>query len=182
MLPSSRTYAFWLALLRIYVGAFWLEHGLGKLLGHPAFGAPDGFLPQYLSQQIPKVAGPYHDFLVNVVQPNVQTFGFLVEFGELAVGALLVLGLFTRVGGFVGVVLALNYFASKGQLTGLSSYAGLDILTAAVTAINVVLPTGSFLGLDAFGARRRRPVAAPVRAPSGPPPIIVPPSPPRGPA
>jgi len=182
MLPSPRTYAFWLALFRIYMGGFWLEHGVGKLLQHPAFGAPGGFLEQTMTGALAKTSGPYHDFLAGTVIANVSIFGALVEFGETATGALLLLGLFSRVGALVGVFLALNYWMSKGQYAGFSPFTGLDILAAAATAVHLVLPTGRFLGFDAFMGRRSRAVATsapppppPPPAQSGSPPLVTPP-------
>jgi uncharacterized membrane protein YphA (DoxX/SURF4 family) len=181
MLPSPRSYAFWLAIFRIYMGAYWLEHGLGKLMGHPPFAAPGGFFEAFLKDGVTKTSGPYHDFLAGVVVPNLSIFGSLVEFGETATGALLLLGLFSRLGGLLGVFLALNYWMAKGLYTGLSPYTGIDILTAVASALNVVLPTGRFLGLDAFMGRRRRVVAPSVPPPqrmpppTGPPPIVTPP-------
>ena len=39
MLPASQTYAGWLAALRIFTGAFWLAHGVPKLLNPTFFGS-----------------------------------------------------------------------------------------------------------------------------------------------
>lgn len=179
MLSSSRTYAFWLALARIYTGFFWLEHGLGKLRAQPPFGAPNGMMAQFLTQQIASTKGPYHDFLATVVVPNLPTFAYAIELGELLAGALLLAGLFTRFGAFVGVVLALNYWAARGGLSGFAASSGLEMCAAVLTALSLVLPTGRYLGLDAFGARGRRQPAAPGVGPDGrrpapPPPPSVP--------
>ncbi|MBV9646887.1 MAG: DoxX family membrane protein [Candidatus Eremiobacteraeota bacterium] len=170
MLPSSRTYAFWLALFRIYLGLFWLEHGLGKILARPAFGAPDGPMAQFLNTMLPHTKGPYHDFLVGYVMPNLPQFGFAVEFGELVTGTLLLLGFLTPLGALIGIVLALNYWLSKGALVGFSAYAGLDVMTAAATALCLVLPVGRFLGIDALFARRG---ARPKPLPATPRPTVV---------
>jgi|HubBroStandDraft_1064217.scaffolds.fasta_scaffold191569_2 thiosulfate dehydrogenase [quinone] large subunit len=182
MLPSPRTYAFWLALFRIYLGGFWIEHALGKVMAPQAFGATGGMLSGFLGDAVAKTTGPYHDFLTSTVIPHTEQFGFLVEFGELAAGVLLVLGLFTRLGGFVGAFLALNYWAAKGGMSGgFSSLSGLDMLTAVASALNLVLPTGRFLGLDGLMLRRRAPAtlrATPVVSPppgSGAPPLVTPP-------
>jgi uncharacterized membrane protein YphA (DoxX/SURF4 family) len=161
MLPSSRSYASWLALVRVYTGFFWLEHGLGKLRAQPAFGAPNGALAQFLAEQTTKTVGPYHDFLVTVVAPNLPTFAYAVELGELLAGALLLAGLFTRFGALIGVVLALNYWAAKGGFHGLAASSGFEMCAAVLTALSLVLPTGRYFGLDALGTRGR------ARAPAG---------------
>jgi len=179
MLPSARTYAFWLALFRIYLGAFWLEHGLGKLRSTPAFGAPGGAMAQFLAAHAAKTPAPYHDFLTGVVMPNVAAFSFLIQAGEIAAGALLLLGLFTRLGGLLGTVLALNYLLARGALAGFSSYAGLEVLAAAASALNLVLPTGRYLGIDGFLVPRPR-HAGPIPRTAQrmtPPPIVTPPRP-----
>ena len=51
-LPSSSTYALWLALFRIYAGAFWLMHGIPKFLHGEEFMPPNGAMMQFLNQQI----------------------------------------------------------------------------------------------------------------------------------
>ena len=178
MLPSPRTYAFWLALLRIYLGIFWLEHGLGKLRSNPAFGAPGGLMSQFLATNLAKSTGPYHDFLATIVQPNLTAFAFLVQAGEIATGGLLLVGLFTRLGGLLGVFLALNYLVAKGNLTGMSAFTGLDMLAAVASAVNLVLPTGRYLGFD--GLLTPRPATSRAVPPhpvqrSAPPPIVTPP-------
>jgi uncharacterized membrane protein YphA (DoxX/SURF4 family) len=168
MLPSSRTYASWLALARIYTGFFWLEHGLGKLRAQPPFGAPNGAMAQFLTEQTAKTAGPYHDFLVTVVAPNLPIFAYAVEFGELLAGALLLAGLFTRFGALLGVVLALNYWAARGAFHGFAAASGFEVCAAVLTALSLVLPTGRFFGLDGFGGRRRPVPAATPNVPSAP--------------
>jgi uncharacterized membrane protein YphA (DoxX/SURF4 family) len=155
MLPSSRVYAFWLALARIYTGFFWLEHGLGKLRAQPPFGAPNGMMGLFLTAQLARTSGPYHDFLAMVVVPNLQTFAYAVELGELVAGALLLAGLFTRFGAFIGVVLALNYWAATGGFHRFSGASGLEMCAAVLTALSLVLPTGRVLGLDALASRTR---------------------------
>ena len=46
-LPSSSTYAFWLALFRIYAGAFWLMHGIPKFTQSQDFMPPNGAMTQF---------------------------------------------------------------------------------------------------------------------------------------
>jgi uncharacterized membrane protein YphA (DoxX/SURF4 family) len=56
----------------------------------------------------------YRPFLESVVQPNVLLFAQLVTIGEWVAGILLLLGLLTRLGALVGMVLVLNYMLMKG--------------------------------------------------------------------
>jgi uncharacterized membrane protein YphA (DoxX/SURF4 family) len=154
MLPSKRTYAFWLALLRIFVGVFWLVHVLPKFTT-AAFMPPDGFFAQMVTSGIAHDTGPYHDFLVNVVSPNLYLFAELVRLGELLVGISLVLGLFGRVGALGGMFLTANYMLAKGQFGSFDGWTGLDGATFVLCAINFVLPTGRMIGIDAFLGRKR---------------------------
>lgn len=155
-LPTSRTYAGWLALVRILTGAIWLLHAIPKFLDGAMFLPPGGFFTTYLQRGIATTVGPYHDFLANVVQPNAGVFAELVRFGELLVGVSLVLGLFSRIGGFVGMVLTLDYMAGRGALWTLNGWGSLDAALALLSAISLILPTGRIAGFDGLRAPRVR--------------------------
>jgi uncharacterized membrane protein YphA (DoxX/SURF4 family) len=158
-LPSSRVYAGWLAIVRILTGVIWLIHGVPKFLNSDQFMPPNGFIVNYAQQGIARTAGPYHDFLVGVVQPNLGLFAELVRLGEVCVGISLVLGALTRVGGFFGIVLTLNYMAARGGLGTFNALSSIDACMMLLSAMNFVLPTGRVLGVDALFARRRAPRA-----------------------
>jgi uncharacterized membrane protein YphA (DoxX/SURF4 family) len=176
-LPSSRTYAGLLALVRFLTGAIWLIHAVPKFLHPDAFLPPNGFFGNYLQQGISSTSGPYHDFMVSVVQPNAPIFAELVRLGELVAGISLLLGLFTRLGGFFGIVLPLNYMAVRGAVGTLSGWGSPDASLALLSAISLVLPTGRVAGVDALFARPRRRAAVipevvperPLDGPTAPP-------------
>jgi thiosulfate dehydrogenase (quinone) large subunit len=153
-LPSSRVYGGWLALVRLLTGAIWLIHAVPKFIHGDKFLPPNGFFGTYLQQGIATTTGPYHDFMVNVVSPNSAIFAELVRFGELLVGISLVLGLFSRLGGFFGIVLPLNYMAVRGAIGTLSGWGSPDASLALLSAISLVLPTGRIAGFDGLGKRR----------------------------
>jgi thiosulfate dehydrogenase (quinone) large subunit len=155
-LPSSRTYGAWLAVVRILTGAMWLIHAVPKFLNSAMFLPPNGFFTSYVQTGIGKTSGPYHDFLVNVVAPNASIFAECVRVGELLVGISLVLGLFTRVGGFFGILLPLDYMAARGALGTVSGWGTADASIALLSAINLVLPTGRIAGFDGLRAPRVR--------------------------
>jgi len=160
-LPSSSTYGFWLALLRIYAGGFWLMHGIPKFTQSQEFMPPNGFIVQFLNNAVANTTGPYQQFLANTVVPNISVFAELVRLGEVVTGCLLLLGFFTRLGGLIGVVLALDYLSAKGGLGHSTAWSGIDAAALALSAVNLVLPTGRFLGVDALLARSRRAKQAP---------------------
>ena len=162
-LPSPRTYAFWLAIARIYLGAFWLMHGIPKFLQSDQFMPPNGFITNFITDGITKTTGPYHDFLANTVQPNINVFAELVRLGEVVTGCLLLLGFFTRLGGFLGAFLALNYLLAKGGAYHAEAWSGLDALTMVFSLVNFVLPTGRMLGVDGLLGRRPRPIPMPAQ-------------------
>lgn len=160
-LPSSSTYAFWLALFRIYAGAFWLMHGIPKFTHSSDFMPPGGMMTGFLNNAITHTSGPYQWFLTSVVLPNAGLFAELVRLGEVMTGLLLLLGLFTRVGAVIGILLSLNYLTASGDFSHMSVLlSGLNFAALVLSAINLVLPTGRVLGLDGLIGRARGTAAA----------------------
>jgi thiosulfate dehydrogenase [quinone] large subunit len=159
ILPSSRTYAFWLALVRIVTGVIWIAHGVPKFTNASQFMPPSGAMAGFLDKAVTSSTGGYHTFLTTVVVPNIGLFAELVRLGEVLVGVSLVFGAATRLGGLVGVVLALNYIFAKGNVLSTSTLQGLDVAMLVLSAINLLLPTGRALGVDAAFIRSRRPPA-----------------------
>jgi len=171
MLPSNRLYGFWLALLRIALGAAWLVHAVPKFTTG-AFMPPDGFMPKLLAQGVQNTTGPYHDFLLNTVTPNVGLFAELIRAGEAIVGTLLVLGFLSRIGALGGLFLLANYMLVQGEPSTLTGWSGLDGAMVLLCAINVVLPTGRVLGLDWFFNRPRRAIPVAAAPYAGPEPTV----------
>lgn len=153
-IPSSRTYAWWLALLRIFTGVFWLSHAIGKFTNARAFLPPSGFMANVVGKAATGTAGPYHAFIVSIVQPHIDLFAQFVRFGEVAAGILLVLGLFTRLGGLLGVFLGANYLLAMGYSAS-AGWSSLEAAAIALSAVQLVLPTGRVLGLDGLWGHSR---------------------------
>ncbi len=175
MLPSNRTYAFWLAVLRVAVGVVWLLHGTSKFLHADQFMPPDGFMSKVVAGGLSATTGPYHDFLANVVSPNIGLFAEAVRVGEVLVGLLLVLGFLTRLGGLGGMFLTANYMLAQGTFGSQTGWSGLEGATFILSAINFVLPTGRAFGVDWLFSRPR-PVAVPVQVAPASTPIVTAPS------
>jgi len=155
MFPSASHYARVLAGLRIFTGLAWLSHGMFKVTS-PDWSAPNGSFVSYVGDMVQHTSGPYHDFITNFVIPHAAVFSVLVAWGEMLTGVSLLLGLFTRLGGIVGVFLPLNYWAAKSGFLQWSSVGGLDLGTAALSMINALLPTGLVWGLDGVIAARKK--------------------------
>jgi uncharacterized membrane protein YphA (DoxX/SURF4 family) len=153
-MATAKQYGVWLAVFRILVGATWVIHGYGKLTD-AQWALPNGTCFQIVTGMISNAQGPLHDFVTSVVLPNIGVFAVLQEWGETLAGVSLVLGLLTRVGGLVGLFLPLLYFSMKGAYAHLDGYAGLDMLTAIASGLNLALPTGAVFGLDALFGRRK---------------------------
>ena len=180
-LPSATTYARWLALTRILTGAAWIAHALPKFLDPQTFMPPNGAIEKLVTQGLQQGSHVYRPFLANVVAPNIALFGELVRLGEMLTGIVLVLGLFTRFGGLVGMFLTANYVAAKGPVFSSGVLATADFSMFLLSAINLVLPTGRAFGIDALLGRSRRSVEH-VRAEFVPEPPLITPPPPTGPS
>lgn len=109
----------WLV-LRLYIAWQWLEAGYGKVtspawVGPHAGAAVKGFIIGALkksSGEHPDVSSWYANFLHTVALPHVSFLSHLVAFGEITVGILLFLGLFTGIAAFLGAFMNMNYLFS----------------------------------------------------------------------
>jgi uncharacterized membrane protein YphA (DoxX/SURF4 family) len=156
VLPSSRYYANWLAVIRIFTGIFWLVHGVPKFLNGDRFLPPSGFIVDMVNHSLQGNTGFYHAFLAGVVQPNIMLFAQLTRAGEVLVGISLLLGLFTRLGGAGGIFLALNYMGAQGEFASINTLGSLDIAALVLSAISLIFPTGRVFGLDAVITKNRK--------------------------
>jgi uncharacterized membrane protein YphA (DoxX/SURF4 family) len=153
-MASAKQYGVWLAVFRILVGATWIIHGYGKITD-AQWALPNGDCFQVVTGMISNTQGPIHDFVAGFVLSHITVFAVLQEWGETLSGVSLVLGLLTRVGGLVGFLLPMIYFTIKGSYAHLDGYATLDTLTALASGLNLALPTGAVLGIDALFGRRK---------------------------
>jgi thiosulfate dehydrogenase [quinone] large subunit len=106
----------WLV-IRLYVGAQWFMAGWGKLFspewtGDQAGVAIQKFLEGAVAKSVgahPAVSGWYSSFLTAVPLQHTELFSHLIVWGELLVGAALILGLFTGIASFIGVFMNFNF-------------------------------------------------------------------------
>ncbi len=98
----TKTQTILLTLLRIAFGCLFLYAAYEKLSAEPAWSAA-GYLTH---------AQTFSSFYAWLASDGIITVvNFLVAFGQLALGIALILGLFTRLAGFLGaVMMALFYF------------------------------------------------------------------------
>lgn len=148
------------AIGRILIGYLWFNQLLWKIpwqnFGCPPdmafstdFSHRTGGLCDWVGLEIayPRL-DLYHAFLVSFVKPNIALIGWGTWLLELAITIMLILGLFTRLGGALGAIQGLNLFIG---LTGIPYE--WDWAYAMLIIINVVLAytaAGRCLGLDYF--------------------------------
>jgi uncharacterized membrane protein YphA (DoxX/SURF4 family) len=142
---KERTYLWYIALLRIYIGYYMLQQGIRKFLRD--FPKGDWIGRQIGDLQRLELYPWYKQFLVNTVVPHHELFGYLVTFGEMAVGACLLLGLLTRFSAFMGLFLIINYFLGIGSVRGGAQLAQQQTFMVSLVIIILSHP-GRTLGLD----------------------------------
>ena len=140
------------AALRIHVGLTWLWYAWPKFARADGFLPPSGYMVSFLDTSAKYATGLTRSVLEQVILPHAFFWAELARFGELTAGLLLLLGLFSRLGGSVGVAVALGYasfnYAFHGYHSGLLTLP--DSMMAALSAVHVILPSGTALGLDAL--------------------------------
>jgi len=113
---KERTYLWYIALLRLYVGYYLLYQGIRKYQRN--FPQSD-----WMGRQIGDLSAVdlypwYRNFLVEYVAPHAESFGYLVLVGEILVGLSLLLGFFTRFSAIVGLFMLINYYLGPGMARG----------------------------------------------------------------
>jgi uncharacterized membrane protein YphA (DoxX/SURF4 family) len=163
---------FWLALIRVVVGLWFLKASVTNV----AWVMAAGVIPlptvteQYLRFQPKRIAefasqNPiewYRGFLEGTVLPHAKLFAFLQSFGEVGVGLGITLGLLTGLCALVGLFLTANYFLASGWM-GFCQQGFHTVLLACFVAI-FMARAGRTWGLDAW-LRRHFPQAWFARVP-----------------
>ncbi|HSE89625.1 MAG TPA: DoxX family protein [Candidatus Binatia bacterium] len=142
---KERTYLWYIALLRIYVGYYVLQQGIRKFQRD----FPRG---DWIGRQIGDLGTIdlypwYKKFLIDYVVPHQELFGYLVTFGEILVGGCLLLGFLTRLSSFVGLFMLINYYLGPGMARGGASMAQQQTFIVALIIFLLSNP-GRALGLD----------------------------------
>ena len=133
---------------RILIGVLWLFSLRWKL--------PPDFMPEtgrglldWLQLEVQHAAfSLYGNFINDIVLPNFTTFAWLIFLAELLAGLSLLTGTFTRLGGLLGLLMALNLAVGLLEVPGewpwsylmLAMWQGTFVITAA----------GRTLGIDGW--------------------------------
>ncbi len=131
-----------IVLLRVYTGVFFAWHGAGKLMRGNFAEGMEGFLNGRLESSF----SFYRPFIEIVVLPNKAFFAAAVAWGELAVGAALVVGLATRYAAFTGAILVANFWFAKGS--GVLDGSNHDVVWLVTFVVLGLIPAGKIAGLD----------------------------------
>ena len=140
----------WL-LLRLYVGYQWVTAGWEKVTSSAWVGPQAGFaLQAFLKGALQNASGPhpavlgwYAYFISTVALVHPALLSYIVSYGELAVGIGLVLGAFTGIAAFFGILMNFNYlFAGAISINPLLLLIELFLMLAWRNA--------GWLGLDRF--------------------------------
>jgi thiosulfate dehydrogenase [quinone] large subunit len=142
---KEKTNLWYIAVLRIYIGYYFLQQGVRKFQRDFPHG-------DWIGRQIGDLASVdlyswYKSFLMNYVVPHHELFGYLVMTGEILVGACLLLGLFTRFAAFVGLFLVINYYLGPGMARGGAAVAQQQTFTVCLIVFLLSSP-GRALGFD----------------------------------
>lgn len=149
---KERTYLWYIALLRIYVGYYMLTQGIRKY--QRDFPKGDWIGRQIGDLGTIELYPWYKQFLENVVEPYHEIFGYLVMVGEIAVGACLLIGLMTRFSALVGLFMLINYYLGPGWARGGALIAQQQTFIV-ILVILALSNAGRALGLDGFLSRNR---------------------------
>lgn len=133
---------------RLYVGYAFLRAGIGKVqAGEPWVTN----MAQWLERGLASSPGFYQAFLKGTVLPHKEVFAALVAWGELLVGAALLIGLFTRFAALAALAMNANYLLAQG-----APWLGANVNAAFLFLDLVVLlgAAGRAFGLDYFLAKK----------------------------
>jgi len=97
--------------LRLFLGVTFAYAGIQKLTD-PQFFQPSA--AGYIGKQVAGYAttSPLHDFLLMIVAPHAMLYGYLVAYGELAIGLAILVGLLFRPAAFCGLLLNMLFYLS----------------------------------------------------------------------
>lgn len=158
------------AILRIALGVGFLYAGLEKILGLGGGGPFNaaGFLAHATGGSLPGsatgvIVNPTHGFWVALAGNTalMPLVNFLVQFGELAIGVALVLGIATRFSGIMGALLTtILFIASWSFSTGVVNE---QFLYAVLSGYLAVVGAGAVWGLDGVLSRTQLLAKTPLR-------------------
>ena len=147
-----------MVLVRVLIGAVWLNGGVEKLL-NPDF--PQQFAASLQAGGFVSQAPPFfQEFMKGYVVPNAELFAQLMRAGELTLGLALIFGVLTNLAAIGSVGLSLVILLSQGGVrlgTGLGSpeFLTINVVVALISVIILVSPAAKNVSVDSRLAERR---------------------------
>jgi uncharacterized membrane protein YphA (DoxX/SURF4 family) len=145
---------------RFFIGILWWQQSLWKL--PPTYtDNPDGSGGlRYWVEEMAKWAstGLHRNFIKNVVLPHFYFFAPQVYFSEVLIAVTLILGLFSRLGAFLGALLAINLWL--GLYRSPAEWPWTYFFLIIIQIMLLIQRPGRSLGLDAILLRRKTKVDA----------------------
>jgi uncharacterized membrane protein YphA (DoxX/SURF4 family) len=147
----------WMWVARLLIGGLWWQQTLWKL--PPTYtDNPDGVsggLHYWIGEMVQHSAFGIQSWLVEkVIQPHFYFFAPQIYMTEVVIAVSLLLGVFTRVGGVLGALMAMNLWLGLYRAPQEWPWAYFFLLMLQTTF--VVLHAGRSLGLDTILARREQ--------------------------
>ena len=146
----------WNWLARFFIGALWWQQSLWKL--PPTYtDNPDGSggLRYWMGEMVKWAStGLQRHFVKEVVLPHFYFFAPQVYFSEVLIAVTLILGLFSRLGAFIGALMATNLWL--GLYRSPAEWPWTYFFLIIVQIMLLVQRTGRSLGLDAILLRREQ--------------------------
>jgi uncharacterized membrane protein YphA (DoxX/SURF4 family) len=137
-----------LLLLRVLTGTMWWQQSLWKI--PPNYGG----LIYWMRQEAAHAAIPLQGRLVReVVLPHIRIFGPAVYAIEVAIGVSLILGLYTRAGALLGILMGVNLWL--GLYSAPREWPWTYFFLIIIMSLFAIDPPGRVLGLDALRGRGR---------------------------
>jgi len=136
--------------LRVCIGAMWWQQSLWKLpptyTDHP--DGSGGLMQWMKAMTVYASSEVQRDFVKNVVLPHFYFFAPQVYLSEVLIAVSLILGLFTRLGGMLGALMALNLWL--GLYLSPSEWPWTYFFIFAIQVMFIMTAPGRSLGLDAM--------------------------------
>jgi len=154
--PAQRTARnIWIWVARLIMGAMWWQQTLWKM---PPYytdnpGVEDSGLRHWIAEMVNNAAfGLQSAFVQKIVQPHFQFFAPQVYASELFIAISLMLGLFGRLGGLLGTLMAINLWLGlyRASYEWPWTYFFMVLLMGTFT----IFQAGRSLGLDAIVVRQ----------------------------
>jgi uncharacterized membrane protein YphA (DoxX/SURF4 family) len=137
-----------IGLLRFIVGCMWWQQSLWKIPPHYDWG-----LIHWMQEMVEHASTELQSALVrDLVLPNIAVFGPLVYAIEVAIGASLILGLFTRLGAALGALMAINLWLGLYNAPG--EWPWTYMFLVVIQLLFLIYPPGRSLGVDVLLQRR----------------------------